>query len=108
MKIIMIVLQVLGGLSLIPWFAVAGLSFMAFDAPKATRRLTPWLFVVGIYLYPFIVGISYWRAWGYFSLGSPKGAILWSCIPLIVFIISYFVITQTSSLMNKIGNRKFN
>lgn len=43
MRILMIVLQICGGLTFIPWFIAAGLSFMIFDSPRAYRKIFPWI-----------------------------------------------------------------
>jgi hypothetical protein len=95
MKILIVSLQILGGISLIPWFSVAGLSFIAFGSTNSTRRFFSWLYIISIYNYTFVLGISYWRAWSNFSLGIASGSILWSFAPLIIFSVAYLLLSQS-------------
>lgn len=103
MRIAVIIIQVIGGLTLIPWFAVAGLSFMAFDSPQSTKKITPWVFVLSIFTYPFILGGSYWWAWSNLISGNIKSATFWSFLPIIIFVIAYFVITRSSNFLKKLN-----
>jgi hypothetical protein len=105
MKIFIIILQVVGGLTLIPWFAVSGLSFMAFDSPKSYRRIAPWLFVVSIFSYPFVVGMSFWKAWECVAVGNNQAALLFSAIPTVVFLIAYLFMTRGSDILEKIRQK---
>jgi hypothetical protein len=57
------VLQFVQLLSLLPWLPIAGLSFMAFDAPGSDKMWQPWAFVIGIWSYPvwlLLAGIASW------------------------------------------------
>ncbi|WP_188766545.1 hypothetical protein [Emticicia aquatilis] len=101
MRILMIILQICGGLTFIPWFMIAGLSFMVFDRPSAIRKFLPWVFVFLIFSYPFVVGGSYWWAWSSVINGDYKIGCLWSCVPIIVFILGYIIITQRTDLLNR-------
>ncbi len=101
MRVTEIVIQFIGGLTLIPWFAIAGLSFMAFDSPKSIKKITPWLFILLIFSYPFILGGSYWWSWSNFLIGDVKTATFWSFLPIIVFGIAYVIITRSSNFLNK-------
>lgn len=103
MRIAVIIIQIIGGLTLIPWFAVAGLSFMAFDSPKSTKKLSPWLFVLSVFTYPFILGGSYWWAWSNFLSGYIKIATFWSFLPIIIFSIAYLIISRSSNFLNKLN-----
>ena len=101
MRILIIVLQILGGLTFIPWFMVAGLSFLVFDAPHAIKKLSPWALVFFIFSYPFIVGGSYCQAWSSVSTGNYITGCLWSCIPIIFFSLGYLIIVQRTDLLNR-------
>lgn len=101
MKVLIILLQVIGGITFIPWFILSGMSFMIFDKPQAFRKTLPWLFIIAVFSYPFIVGASYWWAWSNFISSYYKTAIFWSCFPILVFGIAYFVLSQKTDFLNK-------
>lgn len=101
MRIAVIIIQIIGGLTIFPWFSMAGISFMAFDSPKSTRKIMPWLFIISVFSYPFIIGSSYWWAWATFAIGQPKNAIFWSLVPIIIFTLAYFLITRSSNFLKK-------
>ncbi|WP_421771189.1 hypothetical protein [Emticicia sp.] len=101
MRNLMIVLQVLGGFTLVPWFIIAGLSFMVFDTPKSIRKLFPWIILLTIFSYPFVLAASYWRAWSSVSIGNYTTGCLWSCLPIIVFAMGYLLINQQTDLLNR-------
>jgi hypothetical protein len=59
----LVILQVVQVLSLVPWLLMAGLSFMAFDAPGSDKMWQPWAFVIAIWSYPvwlLLAGIASW------------------------------------------------
>lgn len=101
MRILMIVLQICGGLTLVPWFMIAGLSFMVFDTPQSIRKFFPWVVVFLIFSYPFVLGASYWRAWSSVVAGSYITGCLWSCLPVIIFAMGYLFIAQRTNLLNR-------
>lgn len=101
MHILMIILQVCGGLTFIPWFMIAGLSFMVFDTPRSIKKAFPWFLIFLIFSYPFVVGGSYWWAWSSVINGDYKIGCLWSCVPMMVFIVGYVIITQRTDLLNR-------
>ncbi len=105
MKILIIILQIIGGLTLIPWFAVSGLSFMAFDSPHSYKRIAPWLFVISIFSYPFVVTMSFWKAWECVAIGNVKWAVIFSTIPIFVFLFAYVFLTRGSDILEKINQR---
>lgn len=101
MRILMIALQICGGLTFIPWFTVAGLSFMVFETPKSVKKAFPWVLIFLIFSYPFVVAGSYWWAWSSISGGSYKMGCLWSSLPIIVFALLYLIISQRTNLLNR-------
>lgn len=101
MRTFMIVMQVLGGLSFIPWMRLAGLSFLVFASPRAIRKIYPWVVVLLIFSYPFCVFGSFWWAWSNFLMRNPRLGCFWSCVPLVVFPILYLIIRQTTDLFEK-------
>lgn len=101
MRTLIIILQILGVLTFIPWFLTAGLSFMVFDSPKTFKKLKPWFFVCAIYSYPFIVCASYWWSWSTFLSYNFKSALIWACFPLIVFLVAYFIITKKTDFLKR-------
>lgn len=105
MKIIIIILQVIGGLTLIPWFGVAGLSFMAFDDPESYKKIAPWVFIASIFAYPFVLGMSFWKSWEEVSISNLDSALVFTCIPILIFAIAYLVITRGSNLYGNISEK---
>jgi hypothetical protein len=101
MRTLVIILQVIGGLTFIPWFMVAGISFMVFERPQTFRKTLPWLFIIAIFSYPFIVGASYWWAWSNFMSSFYNVAIFWSFFPSLVFGIGYLILSQKTNFLNK-------
>jgi len=101
MRTLIIIIQIFGGLTLIPWFAIAGVSFMAFDSPQAIKKLGPWLFVICVFSYPFILGASYWWAWSNFISSNIKTAFFWSFFPIFLFVIAYLFTSQFTNFLNK-------
>jgi hypothetical protein len=101
MRVTVIIIEIIGGLTLFPWFAMAGISFMAFDSPKSTRKIMPWLFIISIFSYPFVIGGSYWWAWANLSIGRTKEAIFWSVFPIIIFGTAYVILTRSSNFLKK-------
>ncbi|CAH0994024.1 hypothetical protein EMA8858_00131 [Emticicia aquatica] len=101
MRTLVIVLQILGGLTFIPWFTVAGLSFISLNSSESIKKIGPWLFIISIFIYPFIVGGCYWWAWSIVLTGDLFTAALWSCLPLICFGVAYLIISQTSDYLKR-------
>ncbi|HEY1054417.1 hypothetical protein [Emticicia fontis] len=106
MKILIILLQVLGAITIFPWFSMAGLSFIVFNPAKPLRTQLPWLLILAIFTYPFILGSSYWWSWTNFFEGYPKRSIFFSCLPLIVFGVAYLVIANLTDFIEKIRAKK--
>jgi len=66
--ITLLVLQGVQLLSLVPWLPMAGLSFMAFDAPGSDKMWQPWAFVALMWSYPLWLlgaGILAWVLFGF-------------------------------------------
>jgi len=106
MKILIILLQVLGAITIFPWFSMAGLSFIVLNPAKSLRKHIPWLLIVAIFCYPFIIGSSYWWSWTNLIEGYPKRAIFFSCLPIIVFGIAYLLIANLTDFIEKIKAKK--
>lgn len=61
--ITLLALQFVQLLSLVPWVFMAGMSFMAFDAPGSTENPEAWRFVKIIWSYPLwllAAGVTSW------------------------------------------------
>jgi hypothetical protein len=84
MKLALILLQLLGGLTLIPWPMIAGMSFMAFDAPDSTKKLLPYLIVGIILSYPIILLFCYIMSWWMWSHQHTVAAFIWSAAPFLL------------------------
>lgn len=56
-------LQIVQGLTLLPWLLFAGLAVMAFDAPGSEKRWEPWAFVLAIWSYPLWLGLAAAGSW---------------------------------------------
>jgi hypothetical protein len=65
--ITLLVLQGVQLLSLLPWLPMAGLSFMAFDAPGSTEKWQPWAFVIAMWSYPLWLLAAGILAWVLFA-----------------------------------------
>jgi hypothetical protein len=76
---------------------------MAFDSPKSTRKVMPWLFIISVFSYPFIIGGSYWWAWSNLTVGKANDAMFWSLFPIIIFGLAYFVLTRSSNFLKKLN-----
>jgi len=79
--------QVVYLLSLLPWVVMAGLAFMAFDAPGSTARLMPWLFAGSIWAYPILPLASSIAAWLLYSRGRTRGAAIVTTLPIVVVLV---------------------
>jgi hypothetical protein len=101
MKVIIILIHVLGGLTLLPWFAAAGRAFMVFESPNSIKKVQPWLFVMLVFAYPFILGSSFWEAWNCVDEGEILDPMVWSSIPTFVFLLTYMYVTRLSNLHKK-------
>jgi len=106
MKILIIILQILGAFTIFPWFSMVGLSPIVIGSPMSSKRPLAWFLIASIFLYPFILGSSYWWAWNNFLEGNPHHAIFYSCLPLIIFGIAYALIATLTDFIDKIRNRK--
>lgn len=101
MRILIVILQICGGFTFIPWFIVSGLSFMVFDRPNSFKKAFPWFLMFLIFSYPFVVSGSYWWAWSNVIYGDFKIGFLWTFVPIIVFIFGYNIIRQRTDLLSK-------
>ena len=101
MRILIIFIQICGGLTIIPWFIISGLSFMVFDRPSSIKKAFPWFLIFLIFSYPFVVSGSYWWAWSNVINGDYEIGCMWSFVPFIVFIFGYMIITQRTDLLSK-------
>src|SRR6218665_102481 len=106
MKILIILFQVLGAITIFPWFSMAGLSFIIFNPAKSISKQLPWLLILAIFTYPFILGSSYWWSWTNFFEGYPKRTIFFSCLPLVVFGVAYLAVNGLSNLIERIRAKK--
>jgi len=73
--ITLVVLQAIQLLSLLPWLLMAGLSFMAFDAPGSDKMWQPWAFVIAIWSYPLWLIAAGVAAWLLFVFSRYKSAV---------------------------------
>jgi hypothetical protein len=85
MKLYLIISQVLYALSLVPWFAIWGLSFMSFDSGVNVYNIS---FVLAITLYPVAVIIGSILAW-VFRKKKKRFALIINLIPLL-WIFTFF------------------
>ncbi len=77
----LIVSQVLALGSLLPWFVVAGLSFMAFDSGFSWTAL---LFVALVWSYPVFILICILVAWLLYRRSYHTGSLISTSIPLLI------------------------
>lgn len=79
----LIVSQLLGVLSLLPWLVIAGLSIMAFDAGFSTEAV---LFVGAIWAYPLLpIGCSI-LAWVWYAKGRMRRAVIATSVPMVIIL----------------------
>jgi len=76
----LVVLQVLQFLSLVPWLLMAGLSFMAFDAPGSDKMWQPWAFVIAIWSYPVWLLLAGMISWLLFYFRRNVSAVVLSAV----------------------------
>lgn len=67
--------------SLLPWLVIAGLSFMAFDAPGSTANWEPWAFVAAVWSYPIWVALFAFSAWLLFAKRRYVAAVAMTSLP---------------------------
>lgn len=77
----LIITQLLGLLSLLPWLVISGLSFMAFDAGYS---ITAVVFVGLIWSYPLLPIICSIVAWVAYARGQTTTALVSTSIPLLL------------------------
>jgi hypothetical protein len=81
MKPIIILLQLLGGATLIPWAFGAMMSPMLFDSPNSAQKMFPYVIMGGLLLYPILLGGCFWYAW---KMDDMQKAALLSAVPLVL------------------------
>ena len=67
--------------SLLPWLVIAGLSFMAFDAPGSTANWEPWAFVAAVWSYPIWLALFALAAWLLFAKRRYVAAVAMTALP---------------------------
>ena len=80
----LIISQLLGLFSLIPWVAFAGLSFMAFDSGESTQA---WIFVGVIWSWPLVPVVSGILAWMLYARRKTRAAVIVTSLPILVAVI---------------------
>ncbi|PGY09743.1 hypothetical protein [Bacillus sp. AFS031507] len=89
MKLYLIISQILYLLSLIPWFAIWGLSFKSFDGGVNLSNVS---FVLAISLYPIAVIFGSILAW-VFRMKKKRLAIMINLIPMVwIIVFLYFML----------------
>ncbi|MCX6552522.1 MAG: hypothetical protein NTY02_16215 [Acidobacteria bacterium] len=76
----LIATQVLYGVSLLPWVALAAMAFMAFDAGPST---TAWLIAGTVWAYPLAPLFCSVAAWILYRKGRTTGAVVATLLPLV-------------------------
>ncbi len=74
--ITLIALHVIQLASLFPWIVMAGLAFMAFDAPGSEKMWQPWAFVIAIWSYPVWLLIADVISWILLRCKKPVAAVV--------------------------------
>jgi hypothetical protein len=77
----LVISQVVGLLSLVPWLAVAGISIMAFDSGYSTGAE---LFVGAVWCYPLLPIIAAIVAWVLHARKRDRAALVVTSLPLLV------------------------
>ena len=103
MKTFIILIQLIGGLTLIPWFVAAGQSFLIFESPRSIKKITPWLFIFAVFVYPFILAICFWEAWNCINEGEQYDPFFWAALPTFIFVLSYLSITRFTDIHKKLS-----
>jgi hypothetical protein len=80
----LIISQVIYLLSLLPWLAMAGLAFMAFDAPGSTEQVWPWLLAGTIWAYPLVPLVCSIAAWVLYRGDHMRGAVIATTAPMVI------------------------
>ena len=71
----------MGGATLIPWAFGLMMAPMLFDSPDSSTKLFPYLIIVGLLLYPVLMGGCFWYAW---KMEDMRLAALVSAVPVIL------------------------
>ncbi len=77
----LLISQVIGLLSLVPWLVLAGLSLMAFDSGVSTEAE---LFVGAVWCYPVLPIGAAIVAWILFALKKGRAALVITSLPLLL------------------------
>ena len=86
----LIISQLIGLLTLIPWVAFAGLSFMAFDSGES---LQAWMFVGVIWSWPLVPLVSGIIAWILYARRKTRAAVIVTSLPFLVAFIALILVT---------------
>lgn len=92
----LIISQLIGLLSLLPWFVIAGLSLMAFDSGGTAQA---WAFAGAIWCYPVLPIGSAIVAWILFAVKKKRAALIVTSLPLLVAVplVIYLVVVWLSN-----------
>lgn len=93
-------------LSLLPWFIIAFVGLMAFDAPGSEHNLAIWAMVVPVWIYPITAGIGGIIAYFYKRHGNIRNATIALGAPAILtmgivgLVIGYQSLAATGNAAN--------
>ena len=77
----LIISQLIGLLSLLPWLVIAGLSVMAFDSGETAQA---WAFVGAIWSYPVLPIGSAIVSWILYAMQKKRAALIVTSLPLLL------------------------
>jgi len=93
-------------LSLLPWFIMAFVGLMAFDAPGSEHNLAIWAMVVPVWIYPITAGIGGIVACCYKRRGNIRNATIALGVPALLtmsvvgLVIGYLSIAASGNAAN--------
>jgi hypothetical protein len=93
----LIISQAIYLLSLLPWLAMAGLAFMAFDAPGSTEQAGPWLFAGSIWAYPLLPLVCSIAAWLLYRGEHMRGAVIATTAPMVLVALAGLVLVMLAA-----------
>ncbi|MFN7120165.1 MAG: hypothetical protein ACK4TA_25465 [Saprospiraceae bacterium] len=89
MKLLLLLCQLLSGLTLIPWAVMSMFSPMLFDAPDSTKQTVPYVILAILFTYPIFVIICIVLGWRFWSQQHVQWAFFISLLPAIIFGIGF-------------------
>lgn len=100
MKILIIIIQLFGGIALYFWFVSGSKFFFLLNKYKNSNPLLLFFLPLGFISFPFVCGLAFNQAWNYFTEKNIFEAIIFSTIPLLLFLVGFIIFKILMRLKN--------